>query len=387
LNTYVAGKLKKVGGGQPTRQSVRELFEKMDEDTEWFPGKSTQEDFGPAKHLVGAVRATVARSAMTMKKAGVEPTYVNILAACPKATWNSKTKRPLSKGPIYDIFENDCYDEDVENPWRHKARYSKVALTPAMEAKRWDYSKLVLSWGHTEAWYFKRVIWTDICNSILPLTETKANEQALARKGKRGWGSDGCELHSQNLRGKAEALKQKSWDTMKVWWAPILCRGKLHVELLDSEFPGEVPEGARQLVEKVRAAVNIRFQQEATKPDMVMVDRGRGFWTPNSGKITPEFKAALREQGLRTVMGEDAVKQPGQLQEVLLHETAVSWLRCRLGRSAPAQSWLETREQYGARLKRCCDEINKDLDVDDLCRAFPKRCKLLDDAEGGRLRH
>jgi hypothetical protein len=25
--------------------------------------------------------------------------------------------------------------------------------------------------------------------------------------------------------------------------------------------------------------------------------------------------------------------------------------------------------------------------VDDLCRAFPKRCKLLDDAEGGRLRH
>ena len=148
-----------------------------------------------------------------------------------------------------------------------------------------------------------------------------------------------------------------------------------------------MPEGARQLVEKVRAAVNIRFQQEATKPDMVMVDRGRGFWTPNSGKITPEFKAALREQGLRTVMGEDAVKQPGQLQEVLLHETAVSWLRCRLGRSAPAQSWLETREQYGARLKRCCDEINKDLDVDDLCRAFPKRCKLLDDAEGGRLRH
>jgi hypothetical protein len=41
----------------------------------------------------------------------------------------------------------------------------------------------------------------------------------------------------------------------------------------------------------------------------------------------------------------------------------------------------------GARLKRCCEQINKDLDVDDLCRAFPKRCKLLDDAEGGRLRH
>ena len=253
--------------------------------------------FGPAKHLVGPIRATVARSAMTMKKAGVEPTYVNILAACPKATWNSKTKRPLSKGPIYDIFENDCYDEDVENPWRHKARYSKVALTPAMELKRWDYAKLMIGWGHTEAWYFKWVIWTDLCNSILPLTETKANEQALARKGKRGWGSDGCELHSQNLKRKAEALKQKSWDTMKVWWAPILCRGKLHVELLDAEFPGEVPEGAAQLVQKVRAAVNIRFQQEATKPNMLLVDRAEVSGRLTLEKLQPSSRAPCESMG------------------------------------------------------------------------------------------
>ena len=131
--------------------------------------------------------------------------------------------------------------------------------------------------------------------------------------------------------------------------------------------------------------MNIRFQQEATKPNMLLVDRGRGFWAPNSGKITAEFKGALREHGLRTVMGEDAGKQPGQLQEMPLHETAVSWLRRRLGRSVPAECWKETREQYGARLKRCCDQVNHDLDVDDLCRAFPKRLKKLDDAEGGRL--
>lgn len=95
----------------------------------------------------------------------------------------------------------------------------------------------------------------------------------------------------------------------------------------------------------------------------------------------------LREHGLRTVMGEDAGKQPGQLQEMLLHETAVSWLRRRLGRSVPAECWKETREQYGARLKRCCDQVNQELDVDDLCRAFPMRCKKLDEAEGGRLGH
>jgi len=50
-----------------------------------------------------------------------------------------------------------------------------------------------------------------------------------------------------------------------------------------------------------------------------------------------------------------------------------------------SKSWLETREDYGQRLKRCCDEINRELDVENLCRAFPKRIKQLKDAEGGRL--
>ena len=40
-----------------------------------------------------------------------------------------------------------------------------------------------------------------------------------------------------------------------------------------------------------------------------------------------------------------------------------------------------------ARLKRCCEQVNQELDVDDLCRAFPKRCKKLDEAQGGRLGH
>ena len=47
--------------------------------------------------------------------------------------------------------------------------------------------------------------------------------------------------------------------------------------------------------------------------------------------------------------------------------------------------WEETREAYGKRLKRCCEEVNKDLDVDGLCRAFPKRLRKLDEQDGGRL--
>ena len=85
-------------------------------------------------------------------------------------------------------------------------------------------------------------------------------------------------------------------------------------------------------------------------------------------------------------MGDDAAKQPGALQEFMLHEAAVSWIRVRLLKSTPNRNWEETREDYGKRLKRCCDDINKHLDVDGLCHAFPKPFKALHDNDGGKLK-
>ena len=86
-------------------------------------------------------------------------------------------------------------------------------------------------------------------------------------------------------------------------------------------------------------------------------------------------------------MGDNAVKQPGSMQDFLLHETAVSWLRHRLAQSTPRQCWLETRPEYASRLKRCCEEVNTDLDVEGLCKQLPKRMKTLDDRKGGRLKY
>ena len=85
-------------------------------------------------------------------------------------------------------------------------------------------------------------------------------------------------------------------------------------------------------------------------------------------------------------MGRDARAQPGGLQELMLQETAVSWLRVRLACSAPQRSWEETREQFRARIKRCCEDINNALDVVGLCNAFPKRVAAMKEAEGRRLR-
>ena len=77
--------------------------------------------------------------------------------------------------------------------------------------------------------------------------------------------------------------------------------------------------------------------------------------------------------------------QPGNLQDFLLHETAVAWIRYREKKSKPKVPWEETPAEVGQRLRAICQDINDNLEVDDLCRRFPKRLQALVDAKGERL--
>ena len=229
------------------------------------------------------------------------------------------------------------------------------------------------------------MIWTDICNSILPLTEKKATDQALARKGRKGWGSDATKEFSANLRGKKEALKQKSWDTVRVWWQPILTRGKLHIVTHGTDFPGECPAAAPLIVRKVRAALNVRFP--ADQPKVLFVDRGKGFFDPATGVITTEYKEAAREANLKVFQGDDASIQPGQanLGQLLLHETAVSWVRYRLARTLPAKAWEESVDEFGTRLRSIAHDINSQLNVEGLCKEFPSRVEAVLEQGGDNI--
>ena len=74
------------------------------------------------------------------------------------------------------------------------------------------------------------------------------------------------------------------------------------------------------------------------------------------------------------------------MQELMLHETSVSWLRYRLAETVPKRSWEETPEAFGIRLRLCAADINAKLDVEGLCRGFPKRVQKLLDKKGGRLK-
>ncbi len=75
-----------------------------------------------------------------------------------------------------------------------------------------------------------------------------------------------------------------------------------------------------------------------------------------------------------------AASSPG-----MLHETAVSWIRHKLARCAPARPWLETTEEYGARLKAVVAEINQEHDLESLCRELPDRAALVKAAKGRRI--
>ena len=79
--------------------------------------------------------------------------------------------------------------------------------------------------------------------------------------------------------------------------------------------------------------------------------------------------------------------QPGNLQEVLLHETVVAWVRYREKAHRSAAPWAETVEEFGRRLKTIFQDINDTLDVEGLCRALPHRLQGVVDAEGDRLHH
>ena len=147
---------------------------------------------------------------------------------------------------------------------------------------------------------------------------------------------------------------------------------------------GEKPRGAAILVAKVRASLNIRFRGES-QPDIVFTDRGQGFYRIKNGKITPEYKSALAEHNLKAFMGDDASQQPGDLKDLMLHETAVAWLANRLRVTTPAKPWEETAEAFGARLKAATDYVNAHHDVHGLQNELPARLAELALRQGGRI--
>ena len=54
-----------------------------------------------------------------------------------------------------------------------------------MMERRRKFADYVSALRHNNLWFYNNLVWTDLCNSIIPLTKKKANEMALARKANR----------------------------------------------------------------------------------------------------------------------------------------------------------------------------------------------------------
>ena len=387
--SFVAERVRKTKDGKPvgdhpSKGAISEFFQKVDSDPEWFPGKHSDEQRGPKRLLRGPKLTAVVSAAKRLKAEGTEPTYSVVVAACPKATLNPATGQPVDKSLIYTVFREACYDDDPNDTWDHLSRLSKTALDDATMDKRYKFAVHMLAVPHTSTWYHNHLVWCDLCNSVLARTQKKASEMALARKGGKGWQSSRSRGKPENRAGPGHVLKLSGSDTVRVWWIPILTRGKLHIEALPEKFPGETGEGAEIMVSKVRAALNIRFQG-TTAPGTLFTDRGNGFYDSNSGQITEKYKNALRAHRLKAFFPENALVQPGKSGDLMLHETAVAWMRYRLVKTQPKKCWEESVDAYVSRLKSCAAYINDNYDVDNLCRELLDRMEALKKAGGDRL--
>ena len=234
--------------------------------------------------------------------------------------------------------------------------YSKTAIMEEDKKARLRFAKNIIADGWTEGLIFRHCIWIDLCSSILPGSQKKAEQQILARKGKRRWHSQGAKEYSRNLQAPATAEKQCGWGDVRFWWCPVLARGKLHVEVFGTDFPGECAAGVALLVGRIPGILARRFPEAAQKPKMLFPDKGRGFWAPHGG-MTLKFAEAMDRTGLRAFVGDSARDMPRDMPDLLLHETAVRWIRVRVSLTTPRHPWLETKEEYGARLRAAAQEV------------------------------
>ena len=70
---------------------------------------------------------------------------------------------------------------------------------------------------------------------------------------------------------------------------------------------------------------------------------------------------------------------------MMLQETAMAWIRNRFKKPVPNVAWEETVEEYGERLKQVARYVEREYNVDGLCRELPDRVAKLHERKGDRI--
>ena len=392
---WMSTQVKVVGGGHPTREAVRRFFQRVDQDEAWHPGK--RGDVGRPQALTPHKRRVIAESAMALKKRRMEPSYTTVVAQCPRATRNPQTGAAFSRGTINSVLTTDCYDHDPGKPWRFRFASKRKPLTQTMQADRRQWAcrlRKEVRAGKGAAWFARNVVWIDVCSKVIPGTPQKAFEQSLAGRSKRRrLISADARCDSLNLGGAATAEKQCSQGDTRVFFFVALTRGVLGVSVFTDVADVRVENGrcVAKCVERLPGMLERMLGVSAPKPRVLFSDRGPGFFHRRLGSITSDYDAACRRFGFTPWAGTDCTagprRQPSDIADVLLHETAISWLRHRLALSARklTKPWTETPSMFAKRLQADVREVNDTCGVAKLCYEFPTRLHALVARRGDRL--
>ena len=124
--------------------------------------------------------------------------------------------------------------------------------------------------------------------------------------------SPGSKEKSINLGGSVTADKQCGYGSTRVYFGVVLSRGVLGVAVFTNvaQFPGETPEGARLLVERLPGVLDEMLGCSSKKPRTLFTDRGPGFYHRRWGTITGDYESACREHGFKPWAGTNSKRGP-----------------------------------------------------------------------------
>ena len=170
----------------------------------------------------------------------------------------------------------------------------------------------------------------------------------------------------------------------------ILARGRVHVEFMGDHWQ-QTGAGMAELAGRLPRILRTMVGRDVALPRVVVSDRGLGFYMSGlrNGQIVPAYRTSLSAVGFRPFAGDDASDQPPDCPDVLLHETAVGWIR-KFFKKHPfrrAAALDLNIERVKAQMGECIRHINQKYDVDALCSAWPERLRDLVDSEGERLKY
>ena len=383
---WIANKLTVGGGGSPSREAVRLLLNRVDEDSGWYPGKSYQAKHGPAPLLSPVKRRAIATSMMAAKKRGHEPSTALAVHLCPTATFNPATNAPFTPKYIRKVFLEDCYDVQPENPWQFQRCLQKTWLPPALQAQRLAWAKRELETAHPAVWYFNNLIWFDPCSTIIPAGPKKAADLEQAARGTKRFISADARAYSRNLRAPKQCATQCSWGDRRIWWVLVMSRGRVAVEVMPEGWKDDAA-GMGQFARRVPNILNRMLGSSAAKPKVLYSDRGPGMFVLRTGQATGSYAEGVEAAGLRLYTGTDASAQPSDLADFLLHETAIACFKRNLNAASPeSKPWQETHKQFQKRVSRVVKEANKKCDFRLLCCEYLARLEELVAKKGDRLK-